>query len=81
MSLGTVATILGLLGTLSTAGYAVWRKYWSPEAELARMKAERVAAEAAERVEAERLQAMFRRVDKETPDDKDILDRINRPVR
>jgi len=79
--MSTAITIISLLGTLAGAGYAIWRKYWSPEAELARLKAQRAAAVAAEKVEAERLQAAFGRIDKETPGDKDILDRLNRPIR
>lgn len=80
MSLGAVISILGLLGTLASAGYAVWRKYWSPEAELARLKAQRAAAEAAAKVEAERLQATYGRIDKEKPSETEILDRLNHPI-
>lgn len=79
--MGTAISIISLLGTLAGAGYAIWRKYWSPEAELARLKAQRAAAVAAEKVETERLQSAFTRIDKETPGDTDILDRINHPVR
>jgi hypothetical protein len=81
MTLGTIATILSLLGTISAAGYAIWRKRWSPEAQLARMKAEAAASEAATKVEAERLEATYKRIEKEQPGDKDIFDRINRAVK
>jgi hypothetical protein len=81
MSVGAIISILTLLGTLASAGYAVWRKYWSPEAELARLKAQRAAAEAAVKVEAERLQATYARIDKETPNEAEGLDRLNRPLK
>lgn len=80
MSLSMIATILTILSSLTGAGYAIWRKRWSPEAKLARMEAERTATEAALKVEAERLQATYTRIDKEALDDKAILDRLNRPV-
>ena len=76
-----VLTILGLLGTLAGFGFAVWRKYLSPEARLAKLTAERVAARASERVEAERLKATYTRIEGEHKTDAEILDRLNRPVK
>jgi len=76
-----ILTILGIVSTLLGFGYAVWRKYLSPEARLAKITAERAAARAAERVEAERLDATYRRIDKENKTDAEILDRLNRPVK
>jgi len=73
-------TILGVLSTLLGFAYAVWRKYRSPEAQLAKITAQRVAAKAAERVEAERLKATYQRIDKEKRTNAEILDRLNRPV-
>jgi len=74
-------TILGIVSTLLGFGYQVWRKYFSPEARLAKLTTERAAAKAAERVEAERLEATYARIDKEKRTDDEILDRLNRPVR
>lgn len=74
-------TILGLLGTLAGFGFAVWKKYFSPEAKLAKLTAERAAERAAARVEAERLKATYARIEKEKRTDDEILDRLNRPVK
>lgn len=73
-------TILGILSTLAGFGFALWKKYFSPEARLAKITAERVAARAAARVEADRLQATYERIKKEERTDAEILDRLNRPV-
>ena len=74
-------TILGLLGTLAGFGFAVWRKYFAPEARLAKLTAERVAARAAARVEADRLKGTYTRIEKEKKSDEQILDRLNRPIK
>lgn len=74
-------TILGVISTLLGFGYAVWRKYLSPETRLAKITAERAAAREAERGEAERLKATYERIDKEKPTDEELLDRLNRPVK
>ena len=74
-------TILGLLGTLAGFGFAVWQKYFAPEVRLAKLTAERVAARAAARVEAERLKATYARIEKEKKTDAEILDRLNRPIK
>ena len=79
--MGTVAAILGVLGPLAALGYGVWRKYLSPEAELAKLKEEHKAREAAARVEAERLAATFTRISKEKPNETDVLNRLNRPIK
>jgi len=76
-----ILTILGLLGTLAGFGFAVWKKYLSPEARLAKITAERAAAKAAARVEAERLKATYARIKKEKKTDDEIMDRLNRPVK
>lgn len=74
-------TVLGIIATLASLGFAVWKKYFSPEARLAKITAERAAARAAERIEAERLKATYERIDKEKPTDDEILDRLHRPVK
>jgi len=75
----TVA-ILGILSTLAGFGFALWKKYFSPEARLAKLTAERVATRAAAKLEADRLQATYGRIKKEEWTDAEILDRLNRPV-
>ena len=79
--MGTVIAIITAIAPLIALGYGVWRKYLSPEAELAKLKAEYVAKEAAARVEIERLGAAFKRIDKEKPDASTITDRLNRPIK
>ena len=79
--MGTAITIISAIAPLIALGYGVWRKYLSPEAELAKLKAEYVAKEAAAKVEIERLGATFRRIDKEKPDASTIADRLNRPIK
>ena len=59
----------------------VWKKYLSPEAELAKFKAESVAKQAAGKVEVERLEATYKRIDKEKLDASTIADRLSRPVK
>ena len=79
--MGTVIAIITAIAPLIALGYGVWKKYLSPEAELAKLKAEYVAREAATKVEVERLRATFKRIDREKPDASSIADRLNRPVK
>lgn len=78
--MGLALGILGVLGPLVGAAYAIWRKYRSPEAQLAKLQAEAAAAQAATKTEAERLDATYTRIDKEPkPDAKSLVNRLNRP--
>ena len=79
--MGTVIAVITTIAPLIALGYGLWKKYFSPEAEFARLKAESVAKEAATKVEAERLEATFKRIDKENPNEVTVADRLNRPIK